>query len=153
MDIIKKAIERRDNTSETQKALPLPQEKQQEVKPEIPRIPQPQQEKTRTPAPSIDISALSMSTRGSTSHFSSRNDSSSMQPSLNTMQRPETKQEFSRPQTNERDTIMEIITNLKRKNPNGPLYMQNIISLANAKGVSEQKTRSLVSELKEEGTI
>lgn len=156
LEIIKKAIERRNSIGGTQKALPLSQETQSEPKQEVPRVPEiprmvSQQEKPRN-IPSIDISALSMSTHGSTSHFSTRNDSSSTPSSLNNIQKPAPRQESPR-SIDERDAILEIINNLKRKNPDGPLYMQNIISLANAKGIQEQKTRSLVSELKEEGSI
>jgi len=157
IEIIKRAIERR---SESGVQTTIPKIETKEEPPEIPQSPQlPQQEKRiepivpivapkeerpiRTPPPSVDLSAISM---GGLSEKNGNRHSNST-PITRSVPHPEP------PRRNEKDTLQDIIVNLKRKNPNGPLYMQNIVSLANAKGISEDRTRRLVSELKEEGSI
>ena len=165
LDIIKRAIDRRDNTTQTElpkeiisQSIPKeePKEPQMYEEPKIeqesprmieqiqPKLVQPEPPK-RIPPPSIDISALSMSDRGRRPINSIRSNSSSSS-SNSSYSQPQ-------PRLNEKDAVLEIISNLKRKNPDGPLYMQNIISLTNSRGISEEKTRRLVSELKDSGSI
>ncbi len=163
LDIIKRAINRRDNAFQTE--LPkeilqsIPQEETKEPEkyeePKMEQLEQPrmiEQPKPvvqpmqiappkRTPPPTVDMSALTMSDRGRRSAPSMGSSSSFSQPS------------FQQPRINEKDAVVEIINNLKRKNPDGPLYMQNIVSLANSRGISEERARKLVSELKDSGSI
>lgn len=161
LDIIKRAINKRDNTVQTE--LPkeiLPPVQQEEVKepekyeepkveqetPKLIEQPRPMQieQPKRTPPPAVDMSALTMSDRARRPMSTIRTNSSSS---------PSFSQPLPQPRINEKDAVMEIINNLKRKNPDGPLYMQNIVSLANSRGISEEKTRRLVSELKDAGSI
>ena len=165
LDIIKRAINKRDSTVQTElpkEILPPVQQEEakepekyeeQKVEQEQPKmVEQPNQFEPiqmappkRTPPPNVDMSALTMSDKGrrpmSSPSNGMRSNSSFSQPSC------------QQPKTNEKDAVMEIINNLKRKNPDGPLYMQNIVSLANSRGISEEKTRKLVSELKDSGSI
>ncbi len=142
LELIKKVIERRDISNETQKKLSPISQPEEEPKIEQPTQEEPQGVEQATPPPSVDISALAMSDYGQKNENRTVNNISST-----------TQQTESTQQINEKDAVLEIITNLKRKNPNGPLYMQNIISLANAKGIQEEKTRKLVTELKESDSI
>jgi len=113
--------------------LPIPENK---VEP-----PKPIEEKRRpTPPPHVDLSAISMPDKVNKS-FSKPTSMSNNYSS------------YSTPQKSSKEIVQEIITNMKRKSPEGPLYMQNIISLASTKGLSEDKTRQVVSQLKEEGSI
>ena len=148
LEIIKKALERR-NADKTQQELPAPS---QELEPtsslEVQKVEQPieppkVEAPEPSPPPSVDISALAMSDYGQKKENRT----------MDTLTHEKEPTTVSSPQLGEKDTVLEIITNLKRKNPDGPLYMQNIISLANAKGIAEEKARQLVSQLKEEGSI
>lgn len=163
LDIIKRAINKRDNAGQTElpKEILAPVQEEEIKEPEKyeePEVKQPErmieepkpipvkiEQPRRIPPPPVDMSALTMSDRGKRSMSSSN---SSMRPSQSFSQ-----PSFQQPKTNEKDSVMEIINNLKRKNPDGPLYMQNIVSLAGSKGISEERTRRLVSELKDSNSI
>ena len=151
IDIIKRAIERRSDNS-TQTTIPkknleepehqeVPQPKQLPIPENKVEPPKPIEEKRRpTPPPHVDLSAISMPDKVNKS-FSKPTSMSNNYSS------------YSTPQKSSKEIVQEIITNMKRKSPEGPLYMQNIISLASTKGLSEDKTRQVVSQLKEEGSI
>jgi hypothetical protein len=149
--IVEEAINRRENpeeTTETQTTMETPEEPApQEETPEEPAqeepAPQeetPAEEPAQEEAPEVDISKVSMSDYGE------RVENRSMDTPI------EAPKEEPAPQDN-KTIVKGIIQSLKDKNAGNPIQMQDIVSLAGEKNISEEETRNLVNELQSSSSI
>jgi len=102
---------------------------------------QEQEEPPKQEEPQVDMSALTMSDYGETK------ESRSMENLV------KNQQETQQPQKDNKSLVKEIIVSLRNRSPGQPIQMSEIISQASEKSISEQDTRSLVSELQKEGSI